>query len=465
MHVEVVQPNVKNFIKSLRDIGYSFEIAVADIIDNSITAKARNIFLNAQQEPSLIFSILDDGFGMNESELIEAMRLSSKDPDDNRNSDDLGKFGLGLKTASFSQCKKLTVISKKENRIFAKRWDLDYISTRNEWYLITPPIQEVENYYFYQELLAMESGTIIIWEDIDRYPKNEFIDIIFNLRNHLSLVFHRFIESNKLKIYINNGELEPFNPFNPNNLSTQQISPEKILFFGNEIKIQPYILPHHSKLTQLEYDRYATEEGYIKSQGFYLYRANRLLVYGTWWGLHKANDAHKLVRIQIDISNTQDKYWGIDVKKSMARPHHTIKNDLKRIISVITPKSSKIYTNRGNIIEDKIITRFWKLISINGNFKFSINNEHPLLDQLKNALSSDNLDLLNFYLKSLEEYLPLTAIQAHLQDNPLKVKQESILDDDVIKVVELLKKNGISEDYIQCLLKTEVFKNKKELFL
>jgi hypothetical protein len=126
----------------------------------------------------------------------------------------------------------------------------------------------------------------------------------------LSLVFHRFLESEnrfkKLKILVNNNQLKPFNPFNASHSATNEKPPEKIIFFDSAIMVTPYILPHHSKVSSQEWDEYSTEDGYIKSQGFYLYRANRLLIYGTWWGLHKATDAHKLVRIKIDIPNAID---------------------------------------------------------------------------------------------------------------------------------------------------------------
>src|SRR5690606_12525641 len=161
-----------------------------------------------------------------------------------------------------------------------------------------------------------------------------------------------------LKISINNHQLKPFNPFNPENSATQQLTAEKIKIKGENIVVQPYILPHHSKVSQAEYNKYATEDGYIKSQGFYLYRANRLLIYGTWWRLHKSIDAHKLVRIKIDIPNNQDQYWGIDIKKSTASPNEEIKKDLKRIISQVTEKGSRPYTGRGRKIEDKTVNRF-----------------------------------------------------------------------------------------------------------
>ena len=115
---------------------------------------------------------------------------------------------------------------------------------------------------------------------------------ISELRDHLSLVFHRFLEARpgmkKIDITINENKITAFDPFNKNHPATQQIPDEKIYLYGEQINVQPYILPHHSKIEKREYDFYATAEGYIKSQGFYLYRENRLLIYGTWWGLHKA---------------------------------------------------------------------------------------------------------------------------------------------------------------------------------
>src|SRR5690606_3175789 len=147
-------------------------------------------------------------------------------------------------------------------------------------------------------------------------------------------------------------------PFNPEHPASQQLPIEKIKIGKKNVLVQPFILPHHSKVSQAEYEKYATDEGYTKSQGFYLYRANRLLIYGTWWKLHKSIDAHKLVRIKIDITNDQDQYWGIDIKKSTASPNEEIKKDLKRIISQVTEKGSRPYTGRGRKIEDKTVNRF-----------------------------------------------------------------------------------------------------------
>lgn len=467
MKYEVVDPRVDNYIKSIRDVGYSLEIAAADIIDNSITAKASQIRIYTVTEPELVFCFLDNGTGMNDSQLVEAMRLASVDPELERDKNDLGRFGLGLKLASFSQCKKLTVISKIGNNIVAKQWDLNFVIQNNKWLLLSP--DEIDDFPQIDELKKQETGTLVVWQIMDRFTKINYSSHIDRLREHLSLVFHRFLEGSvnfrKLKIFINNNELEAFNPFNENHPATQEIAIEKVKLFNSTVQITPYILPHHTKLSQAEYERYETVEGYTKSQGFYLYRANRLLIYGTWWGLHRSIDAHKLVRIKIDIPNNQDNHWNIDIKKSIASPTEEIKDDLRRIIRQITEKGSRTYTKRGRKIEDKSTTKFWQIIPEDKDFRFALNYEHPVYEELILGLSSRQEVLLDIYLKGLQAYLPLEAIQAKLQQTPHQIRQEvALTDKDLNKLAELFKTAGIDVTVTEDFLKTELFKNRPELF-
>jgi len=467
METELISPNLHNFIKSLRDVGYTFEIAVADVLDNSISAKAKEITIYTVAKPEIIFCMLDNGSGMNEFELKEAMRLSSKDPDNLRSEEDLGKFGLGLKTASFSQSKKLTVLSKKNLKMSIKQWDLDYISTNNEWLLITPNIDDFKDIPLVKELNDLDQGTLVIWQDIDRYNEKTFSTHIEKLRKHLSLVFHRFLSGiNSIQISVNNNYLSPFDPFNIDNEATKRISTEKIKIYGKDINITPYVLPHYKKTSSQEWEEYSTDDGYVKSQGFYLYRSNRLLIHGTWWGLHKAIDAHKLIRIKIDISNNQDKHWGIDIKKSTANPMPEIRNDLKRVISEVIKEGVKPFTRRGRKINDKTITKFWNIMALTDhNFRFGLNKEHPIYQEMMSTIPEEKFNLINIYLKGLEAYLPLESIQSNLQQKPHQLKQETALKEEDIKhLVTKLKAKGLTEEYIESLLKTELFKNNRELF-
>lgn len=467
LKTELVDPNVGNFIESIRDIGYSFEVAVADLVDNSITAGASMISIFISPMPEIRFAMIDNGSGMNELELVEAMRLATKNPRDHRNKNDLGRFGLGLKTASFSQCRKLTVVSKKERELSSRQWDLDYISKMNKWLLISP--QDISSMPLLDELEKQDSGTLVIWDVIDRCEKEELTTIIDQVRKHLALVFHRFLEGadkRSIKIIINNNPIKPFNPFNLNHPATQQLPLEKIKFYLSEFSVQPYILPHHSKLSQKEYEFHATEEGYIKSQGFYLYRGNRVLVYGTWWGLHKMSDAHKLVRIKIDIPNDMDHHWGIDVKKSIARPADLVKGNLKRIISRVTEIGAKPFTGRGRKIEDKSLVQFWEIFPMNDDFRFSINESHPLYLDLKKELTEEMLVKLQAYLKGLQAYLPIDAIQFKLQSSPHSVNQKAAFTEtDIRELTKRLKEAGLTKAYVDELLKTEIYINRKELLI
>lgn len=466
-YFEIVRPNVKNFIKSLRDVGYTFDIAVADILDNSISAGAKNINIYTDKIPEITMSLLDDGLGMDEAELIEAMRLGSKNPDEDRIKYDLGRFGIGLKTASFSQCKKITVISKKEGTLSAKQWDLDFVENEDEWQLITPSLNKINDLPLFDELNNLDHGTIVVWESIDAFQPDAFIETIDGLRDHLSLVFHRFLEGDvngkKVNIFVNGNPLLPFNPFNEKNIATQWLPEQKIKLSNSTIRVQPVILPHHSKMTRQEYDKYATTEGYTKSQGFYLYREGRLLIHGTWWGLHKVSDAHRLIRIKIDATNDQDYLWNIDIKKSAAAPNKVIRSELRKILDQVLERGSRPYTGRGRKIEDKTTTHFWDIKHNDDEITFSINQKHPLLDQLLNVLEDYQIEILNSYFKGLEAYLPLAAIQSHMMAEPHKIKQESKFTKEEIRDLAIkLRSLNLNESYINEFLKTEIFKNHKE---
>ncbi len=463
MKVQTVNPNVANFVASIRDVGYTFEIAVADVIDNSLSANATRIEIHTvPTDDGLILTLYDNGYGMNDDELKEAMRLATKNPGHKRDKNDLGRFGLGLKTASFSQCKKLTVASKKNGSISVKCWDLDFIAQRNSWDLQVLKTDDIKDIPLVSRLSISESGTLVIWENIDRYKAEEFSTKINDLSNHLSLVFHRFLEgeykNKKIRITLNNQEIEPHNPFNSNHPATLKIPEDKLSIYGKPYLVKPFILPHHSKVSKDEWQKYETKEGYIKSQGFYLYREKRLLTYGAWWGLHKAKDAHKLARIQIDITNDQDQYWGIDVKKSMAEPVPAIKRELRRIVSNVTKTSFKPFKERGRRITRRDNEPFWELHMDGEQASFRVNQTHPVMEQLIDTLNEEQLHLFSLLYKGLETFLPLQAIQAKMQSEPHSINQTSLTLDEVKNIVELLREKGFDEEWVERLKRTELLK-------
>ena len=160
-------------------------------------------------------------------------------------------------------------------------------------------------------------------------------------------MFHRYLKSdiisqNKLNIFFNNSPLVAYNPFFVK--KSKQLHKEEIQYKGSKITIQPYVLPHHNKISEEEWKKYGGKRGYLHEQGFYIYRNKRLIIYASWFKLIPKTELTKLLRVKIDIPNNFDKYWKINVKKSNAVPPEVIKDRLKEIISKIE-FAGKEYTN------------------------------------------------------------------------------------------------------------------------
>jgi Histidine kinase-, DNA gyrase B-, and HSP90-like ATPase len=334
---DIAAPRASAMIESLRAFGYNLQTAIADLIDNSISAGARNVWLSfCWDGASSHMSIRDDGFGMTEMQLISAMRPGSQSPLEKRDPDDLGRFGLGLKTASFSQCRRLTVASRSENHEVAiRQWDLDYVIQVDDWRLLHTPAEGSAQKL--NDLGNMPHGTIVLWECLDRIvdraktndqkAQDDFLETVEVVENHLAMVFHRFLEErDRLKIWINHHPVEPWNPFLLDAQATQILPLETLNFRGETVRVQPYILPHHSKIDLDSYNKAAGLNGWNAQQGFYVYRSERLLVAGDWLSLGYHKDEHcKLARIQVDLPNSMDSDWNIDIKKSRARPPAPLK--------------------------------------------------------------------------------------------------------------------------------------------
>jgi hypothetical protein len=354
------------------------ETAIADIIDNSITAGASlvNIRFAWNTEKSWL-AIIDDGSGMNAEEITNAMRLGSTNPLNARSIDDLGRFGLGLKTASFSQCRQLTVITRKQHKTSARQWDLDTITENPDsgWNLHILNDDEINNLreisLLIDDLISKESGTIVFWQKLDRLDisdesgmgEKKLNSLINEARKHIELTFHRFLEVSRgkksLRIAINGDFLEAFNPFNPSNLATRELPEQKIKLDDEDITIQPYVLPHYNKVSREEYDKYAGDAGYHQNQGFYVYRNRRLIIKSTWFRLMPKEELTKLIRVKIDIPNTLDHRWKIDVKKANASPPEVIRNQLKQIIYQIRDEGKKVYRQRGKRLTDSVKVPAW----------------------------------------------------------------------------------------------------------
>lgn len=405
---------------------------------------------------------------MDENELIEAMRPGTKNPLDERTKNDLGRFGLGLKTASFSQCRKLTVVSSKNDKISAAVWDLDYVAETEDWTLQLLNNEEFNEIYKFSELQS--NGTLVVWEKTDRIIDNTINttteEIIYEkmrlVEKHIALIFHRFLKgNNKINIYINRKIVEPFDPFHSTHIATQELQEEIININDEKIIIRPYILPHYSKLSQKEYDYYDEDGGYLKNQGFYVYRNKRLLISGTWFRIIRQSEMFKLARIQIDLPNNLDSLWKIDVRKSYAYPPSIIRRRLSKIIEKISGASSKVYTARGHRSTATNIS-FWERYAARGEIKYSINKEHPIIQNFLTQLDSKAQEDFNEILDLVGSFLPKDALYADLgNNNPKKVNTADISDELIenlaSKKIMIEKDLMTAQEFLSLFQNTEPF--------
>lgn len=284
-------PQAGLLLQSLRSVGYSEEAAVADIVDNAISADASEIHINFDWENQIV-SIIDNGNGMGREELYKNMQIGSSDPEDQRSATDLGRFGMGMKTAAFSLGRRVTVATAQNGEISNAAWDLDQVGTLG-WQLLVEDDGRYDHY-----LQSMEDhGTAVIISALDnliddsdlKKSKSHFYSVINKVQKHLSLVFHRFIIEDGLKIYVNSeNPLEAWNPFILSNPATQELAEDEIWNPDSEMctYIQPYVLPHKTKFaSEQEYDAAGGFKGWHRHQGIYLYRNRRLIIYGTWFDL------------------------------------------------------------------------------------------------------------------------------------------------------------------------------------
>ncbi len=463
-HIESI-PEARLLLMSLRSIGYSEETAIADILDNSISADATEIKVAFSWDNEYIM-IVDNGIGMTKENLVSNMRIGSSDPGEIRPQKDLGRFGMGMKTAAFALGKRFTVITKRNGQYSNATWDLDDV-LRIGWNLIIRNDEDLKQYYS----LLQNQGTIVIIEKLDRMldPRNKqksekrFYSMIRKTEEHLRLTFHRFIEEDGICIYINENQIDAWNPFLTGNRATQEL-PEEIPVSDDglhEAIIQPYILPHKTKFqNQDEYQKAGGPKGWNYHQGIYLYRNKRLIVYGTWFDYVKKEPAYNLARIKLDISSDSDELWGIDIKKSTASLPLYIKDAMERSIDVATEISARVYNSRGTYTRNTTVPSLsyvWEQRKVNGKYSFHINKKHILLNSIREQLDEQGKMSLSAYLSLVENYAPfmvsgVTDSMQMPQTSPQDSTERTLELAEIKRHIELFRAKGFTEDEIRFTL-------------
>lgn len=439
-------PHAPTLIESTRAIGYTLESAIADIVDNSVSAAASSVEIFFFPIGDSYIAILDNGNGMNASELEVAMRYGSQNPNEKRAATDLGRFGLGLKTASLSQCRTLTVASKKDGNIEVRCWDIDHVIQTEEWSLIILETdEEINAIPRIDKLRELERGTLVVWQNLDRLKVGELnfdrsmgrkMD---DVRAHLSLVFHRYLGGEtglkKLQIKMNETAIDYVDPFLIR-MNTQVMADEELFVEDVKIIVRPYILPHISNLSSKEIEALGGKDGLRKSQGFYVYRNKRLLVWGTWFRMMQQGDLSKLARIQVDIPNDLDNLWTLDIKKSTAIPPQIVRNNLGSVIERLAEHSKRTWVFRGKKeTHDSIIHLWLRFKGKHGGSYYAINRNHPLIEVFNDTSQQMKRNIENL-LHAIESGLPLSALYLDMNsDKPV----ENDVDATIQEVEELLQ--------------------------
>ena len=437
-----VAPDASAMIESMRAYGYTLPAAIADLIDNSIAAGCSTVWLEFQWSGADSWiRVTDDGRGMDEVELRDAMRLGSRNPLQARAPTDLGRFGLGLKTASLSQCRRLTVASRRApGTDLIRRWDLEHLSREEVkgWQLLKTAHSGSEARIAIPGELPR--GTVVLWEVLDRIVGNadvtnqrihrHFQDLIGDVEAHLAMVFHRYLDGIKprLKIFVNGQKVASWDPFLERHPTTEPTPEELIPLPGFEepIVFRGFVLPHKDRLGEREHQGASGPAGWNAQQGFYLYRNERLIIAGSWLGLGGSRpwtkeEHYKLARIRVDIPNTMDHLWQLDVKKSTAQPPPLIRDRLTGLAEVIRKNARAVYAHRGKYgprTRKEELHRPWKVVRKPGVVSYRIDREHPIVRAVACAVSPELREEFDALLRILEETVPVEQIWLDASENP-----------------------------------------------
>lgn len=372
---QLMIPSARRLMGSLRDIGYDTPAAIADLVDNSIDADARNVEVTVAAEGSESWvRVADDGNGMTAGRLDEAMRYgSSRSYDD----EDLGAFGLGLKTASLSQCRRLTVATRASDRgrIEIRRWDLDRVARRDAWELQRLTPGRCADHL--TEPLRGGGGTVVLWEGLDRVldyarPDGQMAmkrleGLVDEIGEHLAMVFHRFLSGelrrgrSRIAITLNGRWLEAWDPFARTEPGTRELQRQWLSLREagrtHRVAVRPYILPNQVQFSSPEaHIQAAGPKRWNRQQGLYIYRRDRLIQSGGWNRLRTSDEHSKLARIAVNIPSAGDFLFRTNVSKMNVILPAELRPSLRALASGVVAQAQDAYRQRLQLITPEAAT-------------------------------------------------------------------------------------------------------------
>lgn len=412
-------PRASAVLHSLRAVGYDVPTAIADIIDNSLAARASTVAVTMTFDgPSSFVRITDNGDGMDAGVLDMAMRLGSQHPGTHRATGDHGRFGLGLKTASFGQCRRLTVRSRPANGEEQTRsWDLDHVEKEDSWALRHGPWDPDSDRRLGH---IVGSGTTVLWEKMDRVVEDpahpsaheDFDRKIAETVDHLGMVFHRLIDAttSPVTITVNGRQVHGWDPLLSRHQSTRELAARKLQVAGVQILVGPYIIPPESRLSPEDARRAAGPHGWLAHQGFYLYRNRRLLVTGGWLGLGRRDPQHSRARIRVDVDNRLDDLLRIDIRKARARIPDQVREPMRIIADKTREEAAKAWSRnaatRAPAGPGAPIVPVWAVDPSGPRTRLRVNATHPAVQAVRAKLG-DEANLLDALLAVVAAAVPV----------------------------------------------------------
>lgn len=414
-------PNPKELAKAFRGLGYSPAAALADLLDNSLSASASQVEITFDWNdgaPRII--VQDNGVGMSAEDLTQAMRLGAG-VDKPRLAGDLGRFGMGMKTASLSQARTMTVASKHHGLVSVATWDIDHIEQVDAWDLQIGARSELDA----DSLLGgVLSGTVTVWQHLDHFfggsepTIDVFLQLAETVTHHLGMVFHRFLDSRRLIISVNGKPIQSWDPLAAD--EPKCVRGQKQTLFSPDgsqsTAFQGCVMPPPSDLSPVQDDLYGGPSGWIAQQGFYVYRCDRLIVAGGWLNLGRSGKPwkldrdHQLARISLDLSNVSDADWQLDIKKSsilvppafiplLQKHAREIRRLSKRAIS------SRHRASAGTVSTETGHPPVWVVERVGALVKYRVDRRHPLIVAMRQTAGSGRT--LRDFLNALDAGLPI----------------------------------------------------------
>ncbi|TCJ94910.1 ATP-binding protein [Nocardia alba] len=427
MDFDVAAPDPAGMVASLSSLGYSLPAAVADLVDNSLSAEAKNVDVDFTWEGQRSWiAVADDGRGMTEPELVIAMTVAARGPSAERSATDLGRFGVGLKSASFSQCRKLTVATTRDGSWHARTWDLGIVEQYKEWRLLRDP-GDATTSLLRRITGDMQHGTVVLWEQLSGYHSTfvsnedektqaQFYAEAERTEAHLAMVFARFLQRPaRCRLRVRGSELSPWDPFLSAHASVQRIPWEPLPLGSQSVRVEPFVLPTAQRLSAAEHESAAGQKGWLGQQGFYVYRRDRLILAGGWLGIRglRREEKYNLARIAVDIPAEADTDWGVDVRKASVVPPVSLRRHLERIANYTREAAARSARQRGEVVSRAhgAPLRFaWNVKRQDGRIILRINRNHPLV---KAAMGDrvGNPDVVRSMIRLLEETVPVMALR------------------------------------------------------